>query len=728
MKPIDHEELERALGFIDADLPRDEWIAVLMGLHGAGEEAAARNWSSGGRTWDERAFDSAWRSFRASGNDHDKVTLATVFHTAKQYGYTPRNTKTVRVKKSSPANVPSVAQSTAAVPAFPAVTPDSAVEDTPFSRFMRGTDASAHPYVIKKHLPAAHLRVVQTWDNRLELAALYVSVSTGAPATVQVIDATGKHKRNWPGYALGDSAWRVRGDGLLAGNETVFIAEGVATAWACSEVVASGAYESFACAGKGNLRAVGEALRHRYPRLSIVVVSDRDAVDVATRAARACAGKVALMPAEVAPGNEKFDAWDLMHERGVAALAAVLDGAVEPEPEARAVDERGGAQVGIAAILDAMRGDEVLVDLLGFDRMRYRVVLLKDRPWLSSLPGWTDNDLANVELRLATQHGMRAPVDAIARACRILAEEHAFHPVCRYFDALKWDGVHRVDSWLVTHCGADDSDYAREVSRVLLLSMVARVCFPGCKCDTMPVLEGRQGVGKSATLAALGGEFYSDTAPDLDSPRGTGEALRGTWLLENSEITALKRHEVEAQKAFLSRQVDSYRPAYGREVVDQPRQCVVVGTTNRTEGYLADDSGNRRFLPIHVGRCDVDAVIRDRDQFFAEASARIAGGEHWWIEDGVLLAAAAQEAEERVAENPWLERVREYVQRPVAPQALLIPAIFETLTEHAYENRNLMDGRQIAAALRELGYVRRMRGGTRFYVKDGALGGALSGT
>ena len=725
MTPAEREELTRALDCIHPDLPRDEWIMVLMGLHSEGEEELAREWSARGHKWDPHAFDGAWRSLRARGNGHAPVTLASVYHIAKEYGFVPSGPRTVRVRRA-PAptllHADASANDTAPAAAQVAACVDSPPAVTPFTRFVSGTDAREHPYVVRKRMGAERLRIVRTWDDRLELGALYVSVSTGAPVTVQVIDASGKRKRNWPGYPLRDGAWRVRGDGALVGDETTYVCEGVATAWACVEAVGEG--EGYATAGKANLRAVAEALRRRYPALDIVIVSDRDAVDAATRAARACAGRVAVIPADIVPGNPKTDAWDALDAHGPAALAEILAAASEPEPQTG--EASSVPQVGIAAILDAMRADEMLVGLLGFDCMRGRIVLMKARPWPSALPGWTDNDIANVELRLA-QRGVRAPVDSVARACRMLAEGNAFHPVCRWLDSLHWDGVRRVDAWLVTHLGAEDMPYSREVGRILLLSMVARVRFPASKCDTMIVLEGRQGVGKSRTLAVLGGEWFSDCMPDLDDLRACGEGLRGVWLLENSEIVALRRHEVEAQKAFLSRQTDSYRPAYGREVIEQPRQCIVVGTTNRLDGYLMDDSGGRRFLPVRVGHCDVEAVARDREQLFAEASARIAGGESWWIEDGTLLAAAADEAEERLAENPWFDRVRQYVGRPGAPEALLVPAIFEALTGHAYESRNLVDGRQIAAALRDLGYVRRKRTGTRFFVReDGALGGALS--
>ena len=243
-----------------------------------------------------------------------------------------------------------------------------------------------------------------------------------------------------------------------------------------------------------------------------------------------------------------------------------------------------------------------------------------------------------------------------------LAFRNAFHPVREYLDALAWDGTSRLNDWLIRCCGAADNDYVRAVGRIVLLAAVRRVRRPGVKFDEMLVLEGAQGIGKSQVLNALAvkDEWFTDEVPLAGDGKLVIEAMNGRWIAEAAELKGMRNKEVEHLKAFLSRTHDRGRLAYDRITSEVPRQFIIVGTTN-SEHYLMDTTGNRRFWPVHVERADVEALTRDRDQLWAEASHREAQGESIRLPEA-LWAKAAEEQAKRVQEDPFLITLAKFLE------------------------------------------------------------------
>jgi Virulence-associated protein E len=238
--------------------------------------------------------------------------------------------------------------------------------------------------------------------------------------------------------------------------------------------------------------------------------------------------------------------------------------------------------------------------------------------------------------------------DAVDQLCL----QNSFDPVCDYLDGLKWDGKPRLDKWMVQYLGADDTELNRAIGRLSLVAAVRRVRQPGCKFDQIIVLEGVEGKEKSKAIETMAGEenFSDQSILGLDD-KTQMERLKGKWLYEIAELTGIRRAEVEMVKAFVSRRTDRARPAYGRNVVEQPRRCVLFATTNE-DAYLKSQTGNRRFWPVKTGDINSATLHRDRDQLWAEAAKAEASGEsivlprHLW-------SRAQVEQDARLEHDPW---------------------------------------------------------------------------
>ena len=239
------------------------------------------------------------------------------------------------------------------------------------------------------------------------------------------------------------------------------------------------------------------------------------------------------------------------------------------------------------------------------------------------------------------------------------ARRNAFHPVRDYLDGLKWDGVPRLDRWLVDYGGAENTDYVRAVGAITLVAAVRRVRKPGCKFDEMLIFEmPTQGKDKSTAIQVLAAreEWFSDDLPLNADGKRVIEQTRGKWIVEASELSGMRKSDVEHLKAMLSRTSDRARLSYDRVTTDRPRQFIIIGTTNATY-YLRDTTGNRRFWPVAVMGFDVDALARDRDQLWAEAAAREAAGASIRL-DPKLWQTAGEEQGEREIADPWLDLLR----------------------------------------------------------------------
>lgn len=225
-------------------------------------------------------------------------------------------------------------------------------------------------------------------------------------------------------------------------------------------------------------------------------------------------------------------------------------------------------------------------------------------PWQQVKPGWSDTDLACAKLYFERCYGIWSPTKFKDALLAVTSAERLYHPVRDYLDSLIWDGVPRLDTLLIDYLGAEDTPYVRAATRKTLTAGVARIYEPGVKFDSILVLNGPQGIGKSTFFARLGKKWYSDSLTVADMKDKTApEKLQGYWLLEISELAGMRKMDVETVKSFITRTDDKYRQSYGVSVESHPRSCIIVGTTNSDGGFLRDITGNRRFWPVRVSYC-----------------------------------------------------------------------------------------------------------------------------
>ena len=330
------------------------------------------------------------------------------------------------------------------------------------------------------------------------------------------------------------------------------------------------------------------------------------------------------------------------------------------------VTDKGVIAQTIENVVIILTHDPRLSGCLAFNEMDHNIVARRDLPWrkVAGSSQWIDADDAALRYYLERVYGLTGK-DRIFDAVNVVAQQHSFHPVRDYLDGCTWDEVPRVETLLIDYLGADDNEYTRAVTRKTLVAAVARIYRPGCKFDYMLTLRGRQGLGKSAIIAKLGGPWFSDTFTTMQG-KDAYEQVQGVWLMEVGELAGMRKAEAETIKLYISKQTDRFRPAYGRRLQEFPRQCVFIGTTNEQQ-FLRDTTGNRRFWVVDTPNDPelslwddlTDEVIR---QIWAEAVALYKKGEKLYLPRQLeKLAREVQESYEE--ENPRAGLIAEYLDR-----------------------------------------------------------------
>lgn len=348
-----------------------------------------------------------------------------------------------------------------------------------------------------------------------------------------------------------------------------------------------------------------------------------------------------------------------------------------PEPRQRVLDpamewqeylirnQNGTLKSDIANLELVIRNDWRWAGVLGYCDFSYRIIKRKAPPFEGGFVGeWNDADTARLRIWMSRNYGF-TPKDADALNGVLVASQfNRFHPVCEYLNGLVWDGKFRLWNWLQHYLGAegegDLAHYHGLVGTMWLLGGVARVMQPPVKVDNVLIFEGVQGLGKSTALSILAGEWFSDSPISIGDKDGY-QQMQGVWLIELAELDSWHKAESKRNKQFFTSKIDRYRPSYGKQAQDFPRQTFFAGSTN-DDAYFKDSTGNRRYWPVRCTELRAEALAADRDQLWAEAVHLYRQG-HRWHPGNEDLHLFAQEQELRFDKDVWEEIIENFLVR-----------------------------------------------------------------
>lgn len=352
--------------------------------------------------------------------------------------------------------------------------------------------------------------------------------------------------------------------------------------------------------------------------------------------------------------DEYQDEADLTDRLEKKARKAVLDDEWLEDLET----ERNGKTVKntIANVVLILNNDEKLTGKFGFNEFEQRETAVSRLPWdkkgLKYPRPLVDADDAELRLYLEQVYDITGR-GQIQDGLTVVLRGNSYHPIKDYLDSLEWDGVERLDTLYIDLFGADDTEYTRAVTRKAHVAAVARIYRAGCKYDQVLVIVGDQGVGKSTSIARMGGQWFSDSVTTVTGKEAL-ESIQGSWLIELGELASLRKAEVDAVKHFVAKSEDRFRVAYGKRLEYFPRRCVFFGTTNE-EDFLRDATGNRRFWVINIlgrrGLVDVWDYLDDETvgQLWAEAKELYEEGESLYLDK--RLDAVARDVQDKHLEK-----------------------------------------------------------------------------
>lgn len=597
-------------------------------------------------------------------------------------------------------------------------------------------DVEGHPYCERKSIePPKGLRLHQAKDGtQLIVVPMWLFDMNGQPRlqNLQYIAPDGS-KRFMKGARIDGCFFSLRGS---SDHNVILLCEGVATGYTLWRATGLSVVVAF---NSGNLVKVARELKLWRPMTDIVVCADDDVtapddwdekgrgrpwVNVGAksgqRAAKTVEGR--LVFPKFAQGAsrsrtdfndlERVESLDVVNKQvwgclGAGPIATDDDqGEVQATPAAEPIDESwrsklprtsGGALDGgnVEGVAMFIRHHRLLQGRLAFNTFS-KEVEVDDAP--------LQKHHVAAFRRVMHQDKFKARKEDVSDEMEAEARRNQYDPLIDYLAGLKWDNEGRIDNWLTTYLGAKPTPYIAAIASRILIGAVARARRPGCKLDTMPVLEGPQGLGKSTAIRFLfGDKFFIDDLHDF-THKDSFQLIQGAWVCEIAELSAMQRSEISDVKKFLTKVQDKFRAPYAKAPEQVPRRCIFFGSVNPTpdSGYLRDSTGARRFWPILCRKVDLRGILRDRDQLWAEAVVRFEAGEHWHLDSPDLIALAEEQQHARREVHPWEDPIIEYC---YGKHSVTIADLLENAIKLSVERRDVRASRTVGGILRSMGFL-----------------------
>jgi hypothetical protein len=438
--------------------------------------------------------------------------------------------------------------------------------------------------------------------------------------------------------------------------------------------------------------------------------------------------------------DEASDASD-----GSGGIAAASASAVQTTPPGSAVPQSnpGGAgavvpiparntalraPANLATTMDRFATDPLLTGIVGYDLMRREMTMMRPVPGTrpnSEFPRpLQDIDVIGLLDYLQRIGLQKMALTTVWNAVETVAHINEYHPVRDYLNGLVWDGVRRVGDgdaaggWLSRYLKVPVSEYARRTGEMFLIQMVKRVMEPGCRADYVLVLQSTQGRKKSSICEMLGAKWYSNNLPQNIGSKDASQHLSGVWTVEVPEFSSFSKADNELLKDFITRRIENYRPAYGRQKVTEPRQCVFIATTNEPTPFK-DHTGNRRFWPHFVddGTIDLMGMQRDRDMLFAEAVLMYRAGRQAWPDETFEREVIKPQQDIRFEVDILEDKIAAWLRQ--LQQAVTIMDVIRGMSAGSFDwvKIGTREQRRISAILQHLGWEQKRSGpnGERYY-------------